>query len=160
MKIEKGYIYIMQLSEQKDIVKIGKTSDHPYHRADTLSKNTAAISSFTPNPDAAAAGRKAGMASRQNTIFSISMLFFMVYKAHGPHATKILTSGEMATYWIVALVLIGVMELNALGLLPWKANVNKGLNKMYDGPGVRNALVTAFGLWVVFLVLTEVLFKV
>ena len=48
MKIEKGYIYIMQLSEQKDIVKIGKTSDHPYHRADTLSKNTAAISSFTP----------------------------------------------------------------------------------------------------------------
>ena len=111
-----------------------------------------------PNPDAAAAGRKAGMASRQNTIFSISMLFFMVYKAHGPHATKILTSGDMATYWIVALVLIVVMELNALGLMPWKATVNKGLNKMYDGPGIRNALVTAFGLWVVFLVLTEIVF--
>ena len=35
-----------------------------------------------PDPAAAAAGRKALMASRQNTIFSIAMLFFMVYKAH------------------------------------------------------------------------------
>ena len=32
-----------------------------------------------PNPDAAAAGRRALMASRQNTIFSVSMLWFMVF---------------------------------------------------------------------------------
>ncbi len=111
-----------------------------------------------PNPDAAAAGRKAGMASRQNTIFSITMLFFMVFKTHSPRAGVVLESSDMMTYWIVALVLIVVMELNALQLMPWKGTVNKGLNKMYDGPGVRNALITAFGLWVVFLVLTEVLF--
>ena len=36
------------------------------------------------DPAAAAAGRKALMASRQNTIFSVSMLFFMVYKGHSP----------------------------------------------------------------------------
>ena len=112
-----------------------------------------------PNPAAAAAGRKALMASRQNTIFSISMLFFMVYKAHGPYGATILESSDLMTYWIVAMVLIVVLEVNALGLLPWKTAPNKGLNKLYDGPGVRNPLIAAFGLWAAFLVLTEVLFK-
>ncbi len=111
------------------------------------------------NPAAAAAGRKAMMASRQNTIFSVTMLFFMVFKAHSPLGGNQLTSGDLATYWIVALVLIVVLELNSLGLLPWKTAPNKGLNKIYDG-GVRNTLIAAGLLWVVFLVLTEVLFRV
>ena len=34
------------------------------------------------NPDAPAAGRKAVMASRQNAIFSVSMLFFKIGRAH------------------------------------------------------------------------------
>ncbi len=110
------------------------------------------------DPNAAAAGRKAFMASRQNTIFSVTMLFFMVFKAHNPLTGTILTGGELATYWIVALVVIGILELNALGLLPWKTTANKGLNVLYDGPGVRNPLIASFGLWAVFLVLTEVLF--
>ena len=38
------------------------------------------------DPAAAAAGRKALMASRQNTVFSVSMLFFMVYASHGPYS--------------------------------------------------------------------------
>lgn len=111
-----------------------------------------------PNPAAAAAGRKAMMASRQNTIFSITMLYFMVFKSHSPLSGNQLESSDLATYWIVALVLIVVLELNALGVMPWKATVNKGLNKLYDGPGVRNALITAFGLWAAFLVLTEIVF--
>ena len=111
------------------------------------------------NPAAAAAGRKALMASRQNTIFSVSMLFFMVFKSHSPLAGKVLESSDMMTYWIIALVLIVVLEVNALGLLPWKTTPNKGLNKLYDGPGVRNPLIAAFGLWAAFLVLTEVFFK-
>ncbi len=112
------------------------------------------------NPAAAAAGRKAAMASRKNTIFSVTMLFFMVFKAHSPRLNVVLESSDLATYWIVALVLIVVMELNALGFMPWKTAPDKGLNKMYDGgPTVRNALITAFALWAVFLVLTEVLFK-
>lgn len=113
-----------------------------------------------PNPDVAVAARKAAMASRQNTIFSITMLYFMVFKSHSPLSNNQLESGDLATYWIVALVLIVVMELNALGLMPWKTTANKGLNKMYDGPPtVRNALITAFALWAVFVVLTEVTFK-
>ncbi len=110
------------------------------------------------NPAAAAAGRKALMASRQNTIFSITMLFFMIFKSHSPLSGNVLESSDLATYWIVAMVLIVVLELNALGLLPWKATPNKGLNKLYDGPGVRNTLIASFGLWAVFLVLTEVFF--
>ena len=34
-------------------------------------------------PDAADAGAKAGLASRTNTLFSIAMLWFMIYSAHG-----------------------------------------------------------------------------
>ena len=113
------------------------------------------------NPDAPAAGRKAVMASRQNMIFSVAMLFFMVYKSHlvGASAITPLSSGNLATYWIIALLVIGILELNCLGLLPWKTAANKGLNKLYDGPGVRNPLITAFAVWAIFLVLTEVLFQ-
>jgi len=113
-----------------------------------------------PDPAAAAAGRKAFMASRQNTVFSVSMLFFMVFKSHSPAiiVTKV-AGGKMGAYWVIALIIIVVMELNALGLMPWKATPNKGLNMMYDGPGVRNLLISAFGLWVVFLILSEVLLK-
>jgi hypothetical protein len=30
---------------------------------------------------------------------------------------------------------------------------------MYDGPGVRNPLISAFGLWIVFLILSEIFLK-
>ncbi len=113
----------------------------------------------TPDPAAAAAGRKAGMASRQNTIFSVSMLFFMVYTSHGPYAGGTVSASKMGIYWAITMVLIVVLELNALGLMPWKAQANKGLNVLYDGPGIRNPLIASFGLWAIFLVLTEVIFK-
>lgn len=112
-----------------------------------------------PDPNAAAAGRKALMASRQNTVFSVAMLFFMVYKGHGLTQGKELGGGAMGAYWLIALIIIGVLELNALGLMPWKTQPNKGLNWLYDGQGVRNPLIGAFGLWAVFLVLTEIFFN-
>ncbi|MEZ5247723.1 MAG: hypothetical protein R2713_00445 [Ilumatobacteraceae bacterium] len=65
----------------------------------------------------------------------------------------------MGAFWLITLVLIGVLEANALGLMPWKTQPNKGLNILYDGPGVRNPLVAALGLWVIFLILTEIFFK-
>ncbi len=111
------------------------------------------------NPAAAAAGRKALMASRQNAIFSVSMLFFMVYRGHAPSAGNVLSGSELGIFWLLALILVVVLELNALGLMPWKTQPNKGLNMLYDGPGVRNPLIGAFGLWVIFLILTEIFFK-
>jgi uncharacterized membrane protein len=112
------------------------------------------------DPNAAAAGRKAVMASRQNAIFSVSMLFFMVYKSHSPYSANQLSGGKIATFWIITIVLIAILELNALGLLPWKTGPNKGLNVIYDGKGVRNPLIAAFSLWAIFLILTEIFFKI
>lgn len=110
------------------------------------------------DPNAAAAGRKALMASRQNTVFSVSMLFFMVYTSHGPYAAE-LSGGKVGAYWLITLVIVAVLELNALGMMPWKTQPNKGLNWLYDGQGVRNPLIGSFGLWAVFLILTEIFFK-
>ena len=111
------------------------------------------------DPGAAAAGRRAFMASRQNVVFSVAMLFFMVFKTHSPVSGELVSSGKMGAYWAIAIVIIAVLELNALGLLPWKATPNKGLNMMYDGPGVRNVLVSAFGVWFVFMILSEIFLK-
>ncbi|MEP7048181.1 MAG: urate hydroxylase PuuD [Ilumatobacteraceae bacterium] len=111
------------------------------------------------DPAAAAAGRKAFMASRQNTVFSVTMLFFMVFKSHSPISGEMLSSGHMGAYWAIAIIIIVVMEVNCLGMLPWKTTPNKGLNMMYDGPGVRNLLISSFGMWVVFLILSEIFLK-
>jgi uncharacterized membrane protein len=112
------------------------------------------------DPNAAAAGRKAFMASRQNVVFSVSMLFFMIYPSHGPLSGVALEASKSGGFWAVSLILVLVLELNALQLLPWKGQANKGLNVLYDGPGVRNPLIASFGLWAIFLVLTEIMFKV
>ena len=103
------------------------------------------------NPDAPAAGRKALMASRQNAVFSVSMLFFMVFKSHSPYAAE--QASNKALFWIIGLIIVAVMELNALGFMPWKVAPKKGLNMMYDN--VRNLLISAFGLWAIFLILSE-----
>lgn len=103
------------------------------------------------NPDAPAAGRKALMASRQNAVFSVSMLFFMVFKSHSPYAAE--QASNKALFWIIGLILVAVMELNALGFMPWKVAPKKGLNMMYDN--VRNLLISSFGLWAIFLILSE-----
>ena len=113
------------------------------------------------DPGAAAAGRKALVASRQNTIFSVSMLFFMVYKGHSPRISVAeISSANMGAFWGITMIIIAVLELNALGVMPWKFEANKGLNILYDGPKVRNPLIASFGLWLVFLILTEIFFRV
>ena len=109
------------------------------------------------DPNAAAAGRRAVMASRQNALFSVSMVWFMTFTSHfsSTYANGDSKLHNLGLYWVIALVVIAVLEVNALGLLPWKTTANKGLNMLYDGKGVRNVLIASFGLWVVFLVLWE-----
>jgi uncharacterized membrane protein len=114
------------------------------------------------DPGAAAAGRRAAMASRQNTIFSVSMVWFMTFSSHFANAYvggADQSLSAVALYWIIVIVIVGVLELNALQLLPWKGEVNKGLNVLYDGPKVRNPLIAAFGLWLVFLLLWEIVLQ-
>jgi uncharacterized membrane protein len=113
------------------------------------------------DPGAAAAGRRAFMASRQNTIFSVAMIWFMTFTSHfaDSYLGKNGNLKNIALYWIITLVIIAVLEVNALGLMPWKFEPNKGLNKIYDGKGVQNPIIAAFGLWLIFLLLWEIVLQ-
>jgi hypothetical protein len=41
------YIYILSLSNQIDLIKVGQTSKNPFIRANELSKQTAATNEYT-----------------------------------------------------------------------------------------------------------------
>ena len=100
------------------------------------------------DPDAAAAGRKALMASRMNAIFSFTMLMFMVGTAHFflPGEFKFEPSGgERGGYWAIALVIWLVLELKALGVGGTKPG---GANWIFDTH--RAALITGFVLVVIY----------
>ncbi len=94
-----------------------------------------------PDPAVAAKGRLALMASRQNTIFSLPMLIFMVGTAHFPYERIDVPSGsKRLTYWIITLVIWAVMEANALG---WIGGTKPGgTNAIYDTH--KNTLITGF----------------
>jgi hypothetical protein len=100
------------------------------------------------DPDAAAAGRKALLASRMNAIFSFTMLMFMVGTAHFflPGEFKFEPSGgERAGYWAIALVIWLVLELKALGVGGTKPG---GANVIFDTH--RAALITGFVLVIIY----------
>jgi uncharacterized membrane protein len=63
-------------------------------------------------PQAATVGRKAALASRTNTLFSIPMLFFMGAASHYPFGAT--TGGSAWALMILSLVILAVVELNAL----------------------------------------------
>jgi uncharacterized membrane protein len=69
-----------------------------------------------PNPAAAAAGARGGLASRTNVLFSIPMLFYMGAATHFP--LPVPRSG--AVFWIVALLIAVLIEINALKGTPGK----------------------------------------
>jgi uncharacterized membrane protein len=70
----------------------------------------------TANPDAPASAKKAGRASRCNTFFSFTMLFFMVFAAHGGGFWS-KEIGSTIIYWLVVLVLWAFVEASALGYI-------------------------------------------
>ena len=86
------------------------------------------------DPAAAAAGRKALLASRQNTIFSVSMLYFMVFTSHGD-ASRARSSA--AARWRPGCS-SPRHHRRARAQRPRPVAVeeapNKGLNILYDGP--------------------------
>lgn len=109
------------------------------------------------DPGAAAAGRRAVLASRQNMIFSLSMLFYMVGASHffGPLYDGN-DAGKAWTFVIISVVIGGILQLNALGKFGGTANTNKLL---WPYESHKNAMYTAVGLWVVLYILGEILLK-
>jgi uncharacterized membrane protein len=97
--------------------------------------------------DAAAAGAKAALASRTNTLFSVPMLMYMVYSAHGQVPTNILVHPEWSSLSLyVGLGIILAIEANAIWgkMLPMIASV-------------RSVITSSFVLAVVLKLITDLL---
>jgi uncharacterized membrane protein len=112
------------------------------------------------NPAAAAAARAGAMASRQNTIFSLPLLVFMVGASHFYNVGKsfggTISSGKAIAYLVIGIVVLAVLELNSLGKISGRGNT--GLNVIYETH--KNAMYTGFGLIVVFYILAEIILRV
>jgi uncharacterized membrane protein len=63
-------------------------------------------------PDAAARGRRSGLTSRTNVVFSIPMLFFMGAASH--YTSLVGPAGPGVVFWILTLIVIAAVEYNAL----------------------------------------------
>ena len=92
--------------------------------------------------DAAAAGAKAGLASRTNTLFSVPMLMYMVYSVHGGNVGMGISMNAL----YVGLGIILAIEANAI----W--------GKMVPAiTSVRAVIISSFALAIVLKVITDTL---
>ena len=109
------------------------------------------------DPAAAGAARKGLVASRTNTLFSISVMYFMIGTSHfvtSSHFKTSFSSGLKWTWYIVVIGLTALIEANALGLIGG------------TGPGLtrkplekhRDTIITGFVLWGIYFVLTLIFF--
>src|SRR5476649_1683879 len=97
------------------------------------------------DPNAPAAARAGAMASRQNTIFSLPLLVFMVGASHFyalDHFSIRPGGAKWFVFFIIGLAVLVVLELNALGKISGRGNT--GLNVIYETH--INALYTGIGL--------------
>jgi uncharacterized membrane protein len=67
-----------------------------------------------PRPEAAVSGRRAGLTSRTNVLFSIPMLFYMGAAGHLPMLPFPRTPDAVAAMLIIGAVVVAAVELNAL----------------------------------------------
>lgn len=65
-------------------------------------------------PTAGAAGRRAALTSRTNTVFSIPMLFYMGAATHYPSLVMDAQSGSQGVFWTITLLITAAVEINAL----------------------------------------------
>ncbi len=107
-----------------------------------IASANAVLGGGQPNPDAAPAARRAFLASRTNTLFSVPMLFFMGVTRHLPDLRSVGASGIA-----VMIGLILIIEANALV-------GTAGLTKQpIEKP--RSLIISAFILTAILLCLYE-----
>src|SRR5262249_27415459 len=96
--------------------------------------------------------------SRQNTIFSFAVFFFMVGTSHvfiSDHWKAAPGAGVRVTFYIIVLALAAALEANALGMIGGTGT--GGTHVIYDTH--RNAIYTAPGLVVFSSLLAEIIFR-
>jgi uncharacterized membrane protein len=94
-----------------------------------------------PDPRAAELAKPAARASRANTLFSIPMLFFMVFAAHGLGFWSE-PIGSTVVYWILFLAIWAFIEASALGFV---GGLDSEFNKLaFDDH--RHTIVAGFVL--------------
>jgi len=106
------------------------------------------------NADAPTAGRKALLASRQNMIFSVSMLFFMVGAAHFYSVFAEASSSDASTFLMISTAIVALFQLNALGIF---GGIKAGNKMLWMYESHKNALITSGILWLVLWILSEVI---
>lgn len=110
------------------------------------------------NPEAAPAGRRALLASRMNTLFSIPLLFFMGITGHLASFSSFfafeLSNDSLLGWWIIFAVVVGALELNALGrYFGYAPHWSK-----WPFESVRNVIISGFLLVAAFYIVFEIMF--
>jgi uncharacterized membrane protein len=100
------------------------------------------------DPKAAPAGRRAGLTSRTNTVFSIPMLFFMAAASHYSNLISVATAGGVFGWLILAGIVIALVEINAL------SGSTGPTKKPLDS--VQGAITSGFVLWLILLVVIKI----
>jgi uncharacterized membrane protein len=110
------------------------------------------------DPEQPMAAKRGARASRANTFFSITMLWFMVFAAHFAGAYASLTGNlhNQPVYWLMVLVLWAFVEASALGFI---GGLDSSWNKaVFDDH--RRTIIYAFVYWAfIFIVGWELLLK-
>jgi uncharacterized membrane protein len=96
------------------------------------------------NPAAAPAARRAALASRTNTLFSIPMLFFMGAASHYPNLVGQITPGGVDAWLVVTLVILALVEANAL--IGTQGPTKKPLDS------ISGTIHSGLGLWLILMI--------
>ena len=95
------------------------------------------------NPAAAPAARRAALASRTNTLFSIPMLFFMGAASHYNLFNEA-TSGGLTAWLLLTLIILGLVEANAL--IGTQGPTKKPLDT------IGGTIHSGLGLWLIMII--------
>ena len=99
--------------------------------------------------------RRAFLASRTNTLFSIPMLFFMAATSHFAPFHTSATSSKRGAFLGIVVVVTAVLELNALGVL---GGVQPGGARAYLDQH-RNTIIAGFVYAALLIILFEAFFS-
>jgi uncharacterized membrane protein len=116
-----------------------------------IANATNVLSGGEANPDAATSGRRAMLASRQNMIFSVSMLFFMVGAAHYYSDVFTATTGSGYTFVLISVVICALLQMNCLGLF---GGIKAGNKMLWPYETHKNAIIASVVLFVVLFVVS------